>query len=160
MAKDSASNIKKACINIARNPIIIGIVLGFLASVAGLKQPVIMQKTIQSVAQTATPVALICIGAGFEGSKAIKKIKPTLIATFIKLVGIAIPVAVMMGFRNQELVAILIMTASPSTVTCYIMAKNMDNDGVLSSSIIVLTTLLSSITLTGWIFVLRSLGLI
>ena len=58
--KDSASNIKKACINIARNPIIIGIVLGFLASVAGLKQPVIMQKTIQSVAQTATPVALIC----------------------------------------------------------------------------------------------------
>ena len=153
-------NIKKACINIARNPIIIGIVLGFLASVAGLKQPVIMQKTIQSVAQTATPVALICIGAGFEGSKAIKKIKPTLIATFIKLVGIAIPVAVMMGFRNQELVAILIMTASPSTVTCYIMAKNMDNDGVLSSSIIVLTTLLSSITLTGWIFVLRSLGLI
>ena len=66
--KDSASNIKKACINIARNPIIIGIVLGFLASVAGLKQPVIMQKTIQSVAQTATPVALICIGAGFEGS--------------------------------------------------------------------------------------------
>ena len=161
--KDSASNIKKACINIARNPIIIGIVLGFLASVAGLKQPVIMQKTIQSVAQTATPVALICIGAGFEGSKAIKKIKPTLIATFIKLVGIAaiaIPVAVMMGFRNQELVAILIMTASPSTVTCYIMAKNMDNDGVLSSSIIVLTTLLSSITLTGWIFVLRSLGLI
>ena len=161
--KDSASNIKKACINIARNPIIIGIVLGFLASVAGLKQPVIMQKTIQSVAQTATPVALICIGAGFEGSKAIKKIKPTLTATFIKLVGIAaiaIPVAVMMGFRNQELVAILIMTASPSTVTCYIMAKNMDNDGVLSSSIIVLTTLLSSITLTGWIFVLRSLGLI
>ena len=157
--KDSASNIKKACINIARNPIIIGIVLGFL----GLKQPVIMQKTIQSVAQTATPVALICIGAGFEGSKAIKKIKPTLTATFIKLVGIAaiaIPVAVMMGFRNQELVAILIMTASPSTVTCYIMAKNMDNDGVLSSSIIVLTTLLSSITLTGWIFVLRSLGLI
>ena len=66
----------------------------------------------------------------------------------------------MMGFRNQELVAIIIMTASPSTVTCYIMAKNMDNDGVLSSSIIVLTTLLSSITLTGWIFVLRSLGLI
>ena len=155
--------IRKACINVLKNPIIIGIVLGFLASVAGLKQPVIMQKTIQSVAQTATPVALICIGAGFEGSKAIKKIKPTLTATFIKLVGIAaiaIPVAVMMGFRNQELVAILIMTASPSTVTCYIMAKNMDNDGVLSSSIIVLTTLLSSITLTGWIFVLRSLGLI
>ena len=40
------------------------------------------------------------------------------------------------------------------------MAKNMDNDGELSSSIIVLTTLLSSVTLTGWIFLLRVMQLI
>ena len=105
----------------------------------------------------------IVIGAGFEGRKAIKKIKPTVIATFIKLIGIAavcLPIAVAMGYRNQELVAILIMVASPTTVSCYIMSENMDNDGVLASSIIVLTTLLSSITLTGWIYLLRSMGLI
>ena len=71
-----------------------------------------------------------------------------------------IPVAVLLGFRNQELVAALIMLASPTTVTSYVMAKSMDNDEVLSSSIIVLTTVLSSITLTGWIFILRALGLI
>ena len=128
------NNIKKAFVNILKNPIIIGIVLGF-----------------------------ICIGAGFEGRKALKKIKPTIIATFIKLIGLAavfIPVAVFLGFRNQELVAALIMLASPTTVTSYVMAKSMDNDEVLSSSIIVLTTVLSSITLTGWIFILRALGLI
>ena len=71
-----------------------------------------------------------------------------------------IPVAVFLGFRNQELVAALIMLASPTSVTSYVMAKSMDNDEVLSSSIIVLTTVLSSITLTGWIFILRALGLI
>ena len=95
--------------------------------------------------------------------KAIKKIKPTVVGTFIKLVGLAavfLPLAVMMGFRNQELMAILIMLASPSTVTCFVMAKSMNNDYVLSSSIVVLTTFLSSITLTGWIFLLRSFGLI
>ena len=54
--------------------------------------------------------------------------------------------------------AVLIMLGSPTTVSCYIMAKNTGNDSVLTSSIIVLTTLLSSVTLTGWIFVLRSLG--
>ena len=52
------------------------------------------------------------------------------------------------------------MLASPTTVTSYVMAKSMDNDEVLSSSIIVLTTVLSSITLTGWIFILIALGLI
>lgn len=156
-------NIKKASINIVKNPIIIGIVLGFISSMLNMKYPVIVNKTIESIAQTATPIALICIGAGFEGRKAIKKIKPTLVATFIKLIGLAavfIPIGVALGFRNQELVAALIMLASPTTVTSYVMAKSMDNDEVLSSSIIVLTTVLSSITLTGWIFILRTFGLI
>ena len=142
---------------------IIGIVLGLLSSLAGLRYPVIINKTINNISQTATPVALICIGASFEGKKAIKKIKPTVIATFLKLVGLAaifLPIAVKMGFRNQELMAILIMLASPSTVTCFVMAKGMDNDEVLSSSIVVLTTLLSSVTLTAWIFILRNFGLI
>ena len=62
--------------------------------------------------------------------------------------------------RGSELVAILIMLGSPTTVTCYIMAKNMGNDEVLSSSIVVMATLLSSVTLTGWIFVLKVMGLI
>ena len=70
-----------------------------------------------------------------------------------------IPVAVFLGFRNQELVAALIMLASPTTVTSYVMAKSMDNDEVLSSSIIVLTTVLSSITLTGWIIYFKSIRL-
>ena len=137
--------------------------LGFISSILGMKYPVIVNKTIESIAQTATPIALICIGAGFEGRKAIKKLKPTLAATFIKLIGLAavfIPVGVALGFRNQELVAALIMLASPTTVTSYVMAKSMDNDEVLSSSIVVLTTVLSSVTLTGWIFILRTLGLI
>ena len=163
MDEQKKENIKKACFNIVTNPIIIGIVLGLLSSLAGLRYPVIINKTINNIAQTATPVALICIGASFEGKKAIKKIKPTVIATFLKLVGLAaifLPIAVKMGFRNQELMAILIMLASPSTVTCFVMAKGMDNDEVLSSSIVVLTTLLSSVTLTAWIFILRNFGLI
>ena len=163
ISTDKKENIKKACFNIVTNPIIIGIVLGLLSSLAGLRYPVIINKTINNIAQTATPVALICIGASFEGKKAIKKIKPTVIATFLKLVGLAaifLPIAVKMGFRNQELMAILIMLASPSTVTCFVMAKGMDNDEVLSSSIVVLTTLLSSVTLTAWIFILRNFGLI
>lgn len=160
---DAGGNIKRACINVLKNPIIIAIFLGLPFSLLKITFPAILEKTITNVAQTATPLALIAIGAGFEGERALKKLKPTLIASFIKLIGLAavfLPVAIRMGFRNQELMAILIMLASPSTVTCYIMAKNMNNDAVLSSSIIVLTTLLSSATLTAWIFVLRLYGLI
>ena len=65
-----------------------------------------------------------------------------------------------MGFRNEALVALVIMTGAPSTVTCYIMAKNMAGDHVLSSSIVVATTALSSITMTAILFILKSNGLI
>lgn len=157
------SNIKKACINVVKNPIIIGIFLGLPFSIFGINIPAIPLKAVTSIAQTATPIALLVVGAGFEGAKAIKKIKLTSIATFIKLVLLPLiffPFAIAFGFRSSELVAILVMLGSPTTVTCYIMAKNMGNDEVLSSSIVVMATLLSSVTLTGWIFVLKVMGLI
>lgn len=155
--------IKKACVNILKNPIIIGILLGIPFSIFDINIPAIPLKTITYVAQTATPVALIAVGAGFSGGKALEKLKPALVASFIKLIalpGIFIPLAVAFGFNSSELVAILIMTGSPTTVTCYIMAKNMNNDETLSSNVIVLTTILSSISLTLWVFILKSVGAI
>ena len=51
--------------------------------------PSFVNKAIGSVANTATPLALISIGASFEGKKALKKLKPTLLASFIKLILLA-----------------------------------------------------------------------
>lgn len=155
--------IKEACINIAKNPIIIGILAGLVVGLLGIDFPMIVDKTVNSVAQMATPLALITIGAGFEGRKALAKIKPTMAASLIKLVIqplIFVPIAAWMGFSGEKMIAILIMLASPTTPSCYIMAKNMNNDGVLTASVVVTTTLMAAFTLTGWIFVLKTLGLI
>ncbi|MEI2994673.1 MAG: AEC family transporter [Roseburia hominis] len=160
---DPKQKIKDACINIAKNPIILGILTGLVVGLLGIDFPVIVDKTVNSVAQMATPLALITIGAGFEGRKALAKIRPTIAASMIKLVIqplIFLPVAAWMGFRGEQMIAILIMLASPTTPSCYIMAKNMDNDGVLTASVIVMTTLLAAFTLTGWIFILKTVGLI
>ena len=155
--------IREACVGIAKNPIILAILLGLLVGLIGLDFPVVVDKTVNSVAQMATPLALITIGAGFEGRAALAKLKPTLAAAFIKLVAqplVFIPLAVWMGFAGEKLIAILIMLAAPTTPSCYIMAKNMGNDGVLTASVVVMTTLLAAFTLTGWIFVLKTLGFI
>ncbi len=155
--------IRSACINVAKNPIIWGILAGLPFALLHLTIPTIPDKAISYVANTATPIALLTIGAEFQGSKALAKLKPALVASFIKLVGIPaafFPLALRFGFRGSELVAILVMLGSPTTVSCYIMAKNMGNDEVLTSSTIVLATLFSSVTLTGWIYLLRTMGLI
>jgi hypothetical protein len=155
--------IKEACVNIVKNPIIISIFLGLAVSLIGVEFPQIISKTINSVAQLATPLALIVIGAGFEGRKALAKIAPTLWASAIKLVIqplVFLPVAMWMGYTGEKMVAILIMLAAPTTPSCYIMAKNMNNDGVLTASVVVATTLLAAFTLTFWIYLLRTFGLI
>ena len=161
--KRDTSKIRQALVNIAKNPIIIAIALGLVVALLGLDFPPMVDSTIDKIAQMATPLALIALGAGFEGGKALAKIKPTLAAAFVKLIAqplIFIPVAAALGFRGDKMIAILIMLASPTTPSCYIMAKSMRNDGVLTASIVVATTLLAAFTLTGWIFILKCMGLI
>lgn len=160
---DRRQNLVKALKNIATNPIIWGILLGVAASYVDLRLPKILDKSLNSLAVMSSPLALIAIGAGFEGRKALQKIRPTIAASVIKLVilpAIFIPLAVACGFLDQKLVALLVMLGAPTTPSSYIMAQNMKNDGVLTSSVIVLTTLLSAVTLTFWIFICRYMGYI
>lgn len=159
-ARDTGK-IRQAFINILKNPIIISIALGLVVSLLGIDFPVIIDKTVENVAKMATPLALVALGAGFEGRKALAKIKPTLVAAFIKLIAqaaIFLPIAAALGFKGEKMIAILIMLAAPTTPSCYIMAKNMKNDGVLTASIVVATTFLAAFTLTGWIYLLKVIG--
>jgi predicted permease len=152
--------VKKVLLGIVKNPIIIGIVCGLPFALLNVTFPTMINKTLSNLASITAPLALLIVGADFEGTKAIKKLKLTAIASTIKLVLqplIILPLAVYLGFRGQELVAIMIMLSSPTTVASFIMAKSMKNDAVLSCSIVVLTTLLSSITITVIVFILKSL---
>ena len=155
--------VKKTLKGIATNPIIIGIVAGFVWSALKLPMPSILHKTVSSIGATATPMGLMSMGATFEMKKATSKMKSTLVAVFMKLVGfcaIFLPMAALLGFRNEEMIAILVMLGSATTVSCFVMARNMGHEGTLSSGVIMMTTLLSAFTLTMWLDVLRSFGLV
>ena len=160
---DKKAKIRQAGINICKNPIILSILAGLIVGLLEIQFPTLVNKTVSNVAQMATPLALITIGAGFEGRKALAKIAPSMASSMIKLVLqplVFLPVAAWMGFSGEKMIAILIMLASPTTPSCYIMAKSMNNDEVLTASVIVTTTLMAAFTLTGWIFLLKTLGYI
>lgn len=155
--------IKKSLRGIVTNPIILAIAAGLLWSLLGIPQPVILQRTIASFAATATPLGLLALGASINVRKAASSLKPALVCSVFKLilfVGLFLPAAIHLGYRNELLVGILIMLASPATVSCFTMARSMGHDGTLSASTIVLSTLLSAFTLTGWLYLLRQLALI
>lgn len=143
------------------NPLLIGILAGVAVSALGIPIPPMLKKSLTTVGSIASPQALLCIGAGFEGAKALAKLKPTLAIAFVKLMalpGIFLPIAVALGFRGQTLAVLLIMLGAPTTATSYVMAKNMGADEVLTSSAVVMTTLLSAFSITFWIFLFRQFG--
>ena len=155
--------VKKSAAGIVTNPIIIAIVIGLCWSAFTLPVPPIMEKTVSNIAGMATPMGLITMGASFHIKEAFEKVRPTVTATFLKLIGfcaIFLPTAVFLGFRKEGLVAILVMLGSATTVSSYVMAKNMGHEGTLSSGVVMLTTMLSAFTLTGWLYVLKSMGLV
>lgn len=148
---------------IVTNPIILGIAAGLLWSALRLPIPSILEKTVSDIGAVATPLGLMAMGASFDLKKAFGKVKPAAVASVMKLVLFAaffLPLAVWMGFRREELVAILVMLSSATTVSCYVMARNMGHEGVLTSSVVMLTTLFSAFTMTGWLYILRSMGMV
>lgn len=158
-----AGTVKKTLKGIVTNPIIIGILVGMAWSLLRLPLPQIAQKTVSSIGATATPLGLMAMGASFDFKKALGQKGPAAAASFLKLAGFCalfLPLAAAMGFHQEKLVAILIMLGSATTVSCYVMAKNMDHEGTLTSSVVMLTTLGSAFTVTAWLYIFRSLGMI
>lgn len=159
--KLDAMLLRKTLHGILTNPIILSILLGFAWSLLRLPLPAIGDTTVDYVGRCATPLGIIAMGASFQWEKARQSAVPALVSTFIKLFGLCalfLPLGVYLGFRNDLLVAALVMCGSSTTISCFVMAKGMGHKGDLTISTVMLTTLLSAFSLTFWLFILKSHG--
>ncbi len=157
---DSRSLFLKTAKNVVTNPIIIGIAVGMLWSVLKIPQPVILSKSVSYLANMATPLSLIALGASVKIGEAKEKLTSAAWISAVKLVlfcVIFLPFAVMLGFRDEKLIAILVMLGSATTGSCFVMCRNLGHKGTLTACTVMVTTLLSAFTLTTWLFVLRTL---
>ena len=157
------NKIKSSLIGIIKNPIIWGIILGFAWSLTGIHFPTIAETTVSYIGHTASPLGLLAMGAMIDFGSIIKQKGPVILSVFMKLVLFVVifaPVAIWLGFEGEKLIALIIMLGSASTVAGFIMAKNMGHEGNVSAGSAALSTLLSSFTMTLWIWLLRSGGYI
>ena len=148
---------------IVTNPIILGIAAGVIWSALQIPKPEVLDKTLHNLSVLATPLGLMAMGASFRVSQARSQMKPAVVSSILKLVVFCaafLPLAVGLGFRNDKLVAILVMLGSATTVSSYGMARNTGHEGSLTSNTVMLTTLCSAFTLTGWLCFLRMMEFI
>lgn len=52
------------------------------------------------------------------------------------------------------------MLGSATTVSCFVMAKSMGHAGILTSTVVMLTTIFSGFSITMWLYILKGMGLL
>lgn len=147
---------------IAKNPLVIGSVLGILTLAAGIRLPHILEQTIQSVSAIASPLQLFLLGAFFQFSD-LKTYRRELVTVSIaKLIvspGLFLGLGALLGFRGVAFVSLIGIFASPTAVNSFTMAQQMGGDAELAGDIVVTTSAASILTLFLWIFLFKFLGM-
>ena len=145
---------------VIKNPLIIATLLGIIFIILKINIPKPIYKTLSDISKIAIPLAFIVLGAELEFGNMVKNIKYLVSANILRLIGnplITVGVGKLVGFQGIELVALLSMSACPTAVASYTMAKEMNADGDLAGEIVATTSMLSIFTIFCWVLILKNL---
>lgn len=144
------------------NPLIIASFVGVIWSFFNIPMPPVLDKALSILTGMSLPLALIAIGASFSPKAMQGEIGKALLATGIKLIWMPLLTAGVLlafGIKGEELAIGVIFAGTPTATTAYIMAQQLKSDAELSGSIIMLSTMLSIISYSVALYLLKSFGL-
>ena len=160
---NSKNGLRPVILGIIKNPLIIGAVAALLFKLSGLTLPAPLYTGLSDMAGMATPLALVVLGGTFHFDALRRNAGALAIGTLGKIVVsplVMVPIAAAFGFRDANLLSLVIVFASPAAVNSYTMAAAYGHDPELAGQLVVVTSVLSMVSVFGWIFLLRTLGLI
>lgn len=160
---NSKNGLRPVILGIIKNPLIIGAVAALLFKLSSLTLPAPLYTGLSDMAGMATPLALVVLGGTFHFDALRRNAGALAIGTLGKIVVaplVMVPIAAAFGFRDANLLSLVIVFASPAAVNSYTMAAAYGHDPELAGQLVVVTSVLSMVSVFGWIFLLRTLGLI
>lgn len=166
-------NIKNIFKNLITNPLLQAIFLGIVCLIVRiifeknnigfrLSNITFFYETISKIASVSTPLALFALGGLFEFSyvkKLKKQIIPTVLLRLVINPIIIFTIAlIFFNFTSSEYAVLIAIFAAPIAVSSAVMAKEMNNDGVLANQLVVWSTIFSGITIFLIIYIFRLMG--
>ncbi|MCL2356958.1 MAG: AEC family transporter [Defluviitaleaceae bacterium] len=170
--------------SIAKNPVVIGVVIGLVFNFFGwtltsdvaaniydaegniiaveiTRSPTFASNTMNALAGLVMPLAMICVGGNLAFKGFDVKFKYVIISSVVKLfiMPIASVIAAMLfGFTGSDLTIIMILNALPMAVGAYVMQAELGGDTYVGASVLMITMTFSAFTLTMFLFLFRILG--
>jgi Predicted permeases len=155
--------LKPLLIGLAKNPLLEGCVVGLLFYLLQIRLPSFIATPVSSLAGMASTLALIVLGANLrfeELRRNRREITAVMLIRLILLPTVMVTFGWLIGLRGIELFLILMIFGTPVATASYPMAQNMGGDGQLAGQLVFVSTVLSLVTIFGFIFVMSRLGLL
>lgn len=160
-ARHGAADAKKLLLAIIKNPTVIATVAGLAINFTGLVLPELVLEVVQDLAGLTTPLSFLSIGVTLSLGLVAKKayLYSAVALRLVIIPAIFVLLGVLLGFRGQELCALMILFAAPTAVSSYPMAVAMDADGDFAAQMVAYTTVLCLPTIFVFTLILNTLGL-
>ncbi len=147
--------LKTVGVQIVKNPLIIGCLLGWSLNISGLKLPVSLYDTMEVLGRASLPIALITVGAALQFSTLFQN---RALSTFVGLIQFGFkPVLAaicchFLGLNGVTAATLILFLATPTAPSSYILSRQLGGDHEIMASIITQQTLFAflSIPLTIW----------
>lgn len=156
-------NIKTILQEIIFNPLILAVIIALPFSYWQIKIPDMFTVTGSYLAELALPLALIGIGGSLNLENLKRASTLAFTSSIIKIVilpAVLTLIALLSGYRNDDLGIMFIAFACPTAIASFVMADVMGANSKLAGNIIMITTLGSVFTISIGILLLKSFGLI
>jgi hypothetical protein len=155
---------KEIVMNIVKNPLIIAIGLAFLSMAAGFEfsqdYPSVLTQFIRMTAGLATPLGLVAIGAFFRFDGFREMIKPTIVATGVKLILMPLIISVLaylIGMEPMNIILVSVLLGGPAAISSFAMCNEMGGDTLLAGNIIILSSASCVVSYIAMITILLSI---
>lgn len=159
-ARNGNASTKKLLLAIAKNPTVVATAAGLVVNFSGLVLPDLVLGVAKDLAGLTTPLSFLSIGVTLSLG-AVGKKGYLISSTLLRLVlvpAVFVTGAALLGFRGQEMCALLILFAAPTAVSSYPTAVAMGADGDFAAQMVAYTTVFCLPTIFVWTMILSSFG--
>jgi len=164
-SSDSTEKIKFKTLLFAiiKNPLVISIFIGVVFVLLGINLPIAIENSVGLISGMATPLALLCLGASMNFRGFDKNFSYAVVSSVIKVAVLPVVFVIIgfvLGFRGYDLAALMVLGGMPGAISGHAMVIQMGGNEYVSGTIVVLSTLMSLVSITILIYILRMLGLV
>jgi len=146
----------KSALQTFKNPFVFGTVIGLILSIFKLQLPLLIEKPLFLLAASMTPVALFAVGLDIDLGKIKKEISIISLVSFFKLILmplLMIVFSLVFNLSPESAIALLIISAAPTAKSLFALTQQYEIFTKEGTSIVIGTTTLSVVTITGFLFI-------